>query len=323
MEKYHSFALREISIKHSEALKELLSSSMADATTRAYASRWRAFVAWCKINELPHSPATPQTVALFIADLARDQKTCATIQQTTTAISLIHKLTGAADPTKEELVRRAIKGARRLIGVAPHKKQPIRVPALETIIYSIDRSISIGQRDTALLLLGFAGAFRRSELVALNVHDLSPTIAGNGRPALEVTVRRSKTDPEAKGMIKGIFTANNAMLCPIQALRSYMTNCDITEGPVFRRIRKSNMVTEERLSDRAVARIVQQRAARAGIELDVSGHSLRSGFITAAAEAGRSERSIQNQTGHRSITVLRGYIDRINVLQDNAAAELL
>lgn len=124
-------------------------------------------------------------------------------------------------------------------------------------------------------------------------------------------------------MIKGIFSADNLALCPIRALSSYIADSDITEGPVFRSVRKGCFVTGRRLSDRAAARIIQQRAAPAGIELDVSGHSLRSGFITAAAEAGKSERSMQNQTGHKSVTVLRGYIDRINVLQDNAAAGLL
>lgn len=180
-------------------------------------------------------------------------------------------------------------------------------------------------RPSNLILLGFAGAFRCSELVALNVSDLRPTFASDGRPAIEITVRRSKTDQEAIGMVKGIFSAaEEKSVCPVKALQEYISSCKILDGPLFIRIRKGEQILHnERLNDRSVARILQHRAKSAGVELDLAGHSLRSGFITAAAEAGRTERSIQNQTGHRSVVTLRGYINKINALQDNAAAGLL
>lgn len=196
---------------------------------------------------------------------------------------------------------------------------------LKAIIAGIDRSAAIGLRDTTLILLGFAGAFRRSELVALDIVDLSPTIAADGRAAYEIAIRRSKTDQEAAGTIKGIFSAaGDKDLCPVTALRDYLEYCNINSGPLFVRIRKGGeIINHERLSDQAVAQILQRRAKNAGITLDLAGHSLRSGFITVAAEAGRTERSIQNQTGHRPIVTLRSYIQRVDVLTDNAAAGIL
>lgn len=304
-----------------ETVSRLLEASVAANTRRAYSSRLRAFFSWC--SSATHSPTAPKTIALYIAAMVDGGKSVSTIQQTLSAISVCLRTAGQEDVTKSELVRRTVKGVRRTIGVAPVKKQPLRIPVLEAIICGIDRGTAAGSRDAALILLGFAGAFRRSELVSLDVTDLSPTAAADGRPAYEINLRRSKTDPEGRGQIKGIFSAGNARLCPVAALRDYMASCGISAGPLLRRIRKGDIVTAERLSDKAVARIIQKRAAAAGVTLDLSGHSLRSGFITSAAEAGRTERSIMNQTGHRSVTTLRGYIDRVNALQDNAAAGLL
>lgn len=311
-------------------LRKLIGASLADNTMRAYASRVKMFSSWCStsaVGALPHFPASPSLVTRYIADMVDEGKTIATIEQTVAAISFFHNISGYEnqDPTKNELVRLALKGARRTIGTAPAKKQPIRLPILRAIISGIDRSVAIGRRDAALILLGFAGAFRRSELVALDVADLSLTAAGDGRPAYEVIVRRGKTDQEAAGMTKGIFSAaDDKGLCPVNALRDYLEYCNIESGPLFVRISKGKRIfNHERLSGRAVARILQRRAKNAGVELDVAGHSLRSGFITAAAEAGRTERSIQNQTGHKSVITLRGYIQRVNVLQDNAADGLI
>lgn len=303
------------------SVRSLLEAAVADNTRRAYLSRIKAFAAWCSATSL--FPAASQTIALYIAALVDDKKSVSTIQQTLAAISVCLRSTGQEDVTKSEFVRRTAKGARRTIGVAPAKKQPLRIPVLEAIVCGIDRNINAGSRDAALILLGFAGAFRRSELVALDVTDLFPTVAADGRPAYEVNLRRSKTDPEGRGQIKGIFSAGNSLLCPVSALRDYMAGSEISAGPLFRRIRKGNMMVADRLSDKAVALIIKKRAAAAGVALDLSGHSLRSGFITTAAEAGRTERSIMNQTGHRSMTTLRGYIERVNALQDNAAAGLL
>lgn len=306
-------------------VSRLLEASVASNTRRAYSSRLKAFFGWC--SAMSHSPSSTNTIALYIATLVDSGKSVSTIQQTLAAISACFRAAGQEDFTKNELVRYTAKGARRTIGAAPVKKQPLRIPVLETIIANINRCTAAGARDAALILLGFAGAFRRSELVSLNVADLSPTIAADGRSAYEVLLRRSKTDPEGHGQIKGIFSANkNARkyeLCPVTALRGYMTNCGIDCGPLFRRLRRGDVITQDRLTGTAVALIIKKRAADAGVTLDLSGHSMRSGFITAAAESGCTERSIQNQTGHRSVTTLRGYIDRVNALQDNAATGLL
>lgn len=307
-------------------VKKLLEASLAPNTRWAYASRVKMFFDWCAANgTLPHSPVSPTLLSHYIAAQVNAGKTIATIKQTIAALSFFHRVNGYEDPTKNELIRRTLKGARRTIGTAPVKKQPLRIPVLKAIISNIDKNSAIGRRDAALILLGFAGAFRRSELIALDVADLRLTIAGDGRPAYEVTVRRSKTDQEAAGMSKGIFCATGDKdLCPVDALREYLSYCNIQNGPLFIRIRKGDKIAQnERLSDRTVARVVQLRAKNAGVELNLAGHSLRSGFITSAAEAGRTERSIQNQTGHKSVITLRSYIQRVNVLQDNAASGLL
>lgn len=312
----------------SEKVKELLNASIAPNTRRAYASRIKMFSGWCEsVGALSHFPAPPGLVARYIAAMVEAGRTIATIEQTTAAISFFHRVYGYEnqDPTRNELVRRTLKGARRTVGAAPRKKQPIRIPVLKAIISEIDRKTATGRRDAALILLGFAGAFRRSELVGLNVVDLLPVFAGDGRPAYEVVVRKSKTDQEAVGMTKGIFSAaGDSSICPVKAVREYLAYCDIKNGPLFTRIRKGEMISRgERLSDRAVATILQHRAKNAGVELDLAGHSLRSGFITTAAEAGKTERSIQNQTGHKSVITLRSYIQRVNVLRDNAAESLI
>lgn len=307
------------------AVKALVEASIAANTRRAYASRLRIFADWCAAaGILPHTPVPPGILARYIAAMVDAGKSISTIEQSLAAISFFCRVNGYEDPTKNALIRRTLKGAKRTAGTAPIKKQPLRIPAMKAIVSNIDRSAAIGRRDAALILLGFAGAFRRSELVALDVTDLSLTVAADDRTAYEISVRRSKTDQEAAGMTKGIFSAEDKSLCPVAALRDYLSYFNIDSGPVFFRIRKGGkLAPDERLSSQAVARVLQLRAKNAGVQLDLAGHSLRSGFITAAAEAGRTERSIQNQTGHRSIVTLRGYIQRIDALQDNAAAGLL
>jgi integrase len=174
-------------------------------------------------------------------------------------------------------------------------------------------------RNLALLLLGFAGAFRRSELVGLNVKDVEFTCDG-----LIITVERSKTDQEGRGSKIGIPYGGSPLTCPVRALRSWLTAANISEGPVFRGVGRWNQVGRRRLNDRAVARVVKKYTSLIGLDSSrYSGHSLRSGFATSAAKAGKSERSIMNQTGHRSVAMVRRYIRQGSLFNDNAAAGLL
>lgn len=310
-----------------DKVKELLALSIAPNTRLAYASRIKMYEKWCAATGVPQFfPTSPGVLANYIAELVNIGNTVSTIEQTMAAISFMNKLHGADDTTKSELIKRTMKGVKRTVAsTSPRrKKEPIRIPMLKAIISGIDRETATGSRDTAILLLGFAGAFRRSELVNLNIADLSPVIATDGRAAFEILVRHSKTDQTAAGMIKGIFSATDKSLCPVLAVKDYVFFCQIRTGPLFVRIHKGSAIAHnERLCAQSVAKIIQTRAKNVGIEIDLSGHSLRSGFITAAAEAGKTERSIQNQTGHRSVITLRSYIHRVNVLQDNAADGLV
>jgi integrase len=178
---------------------------------------------------------------------------------------------------------------------------------------------SLGCRDGALLLLGFSGGFRRSEIVGLDVADIEFTSDG-----LVIHQRRSKTDQEGEGRKVGIPFGSTPMTCPVRSLRAWLDAASITQGPVFRGVGRWGHVDDGRLDDRAVARVVQKYAKLIGLDpTKFAGHSLRAGLATSAARAGRSERSIMNQTGHRSVTMVRKYIREGSLFVENAAAGLL
>jgi integrase len=210
-----------------------------------------------------------------------------------------------------------MKGIRRSLGVAPSQKEPISPSEFRAMVKSRPETLH-GLRDRALLLLGFSGAFRRSELVSLDVDDVVW-----GEDGLTVNLRRSKTDQEGEGRKVGIPFGSTPESCPVRSLRGWLKAAGITEGPLFRPV-KGPKVGAKRLSDKAVARLVKRAAKAAGLEPSrLSGHSLRSGLATAAAKAGKSERSIMAQTGHRSAQMVRRYIRDGELFSENAAAGLL
>jgi integrase len=175
-----------------------------------------------------------------------------------------------------------------------------------------------GIRDRALLLVGFAGAFRRSELVALDVADVALTPEG-----LLLTLRRSKTDQEGAGRQVAIPFGSRAETCPVRALRAWLDATAITEGPVFRWVHGRRSVSSMRLTGQSIALVVKKYAAAAGLNVaDFSGHSLRAGFVTSAARAGEPERRIMRQTGHKSIEMVLRYVRQANAFTDNAALSL-
>ncbi len=180
-------------------------------------------------------------------------------------------------------------------------------------------STLVGIRDRAILLVGFVGAFRRSELVALDVEDVAAHAAG-----LVVILRRSKVDQEPRGFAKAIPYGGDTATCPVTAMKAWLEAARITSGPLFRSIDRHGNVAPDRTSGLTVARVVKRAALAAGLDAErFSGHSLRLGFVTTAARRGCSERSIANQTGHRSMPVLRGYIRRANVFEENAAVAVV
>lgn len=290
----------------------------AASTRRAYESDWALFAGWCRQHDIAPLPADPRAVAAFLTDLERHGAKAATIRRKLSAISVHHRIAGFDSPRKSILVADAMEGIEREIGTAQTKKAPARTSDVRTMVATLDTSRLIGARDRALLVIGFAGAFRRSELVAFDVADLVER--GDW---LYATVRRSKTDQKGKGAKVAMPWGSDPLTCPVRSLRAWLAASEITEGPVFRPVTKGGRLSETRLSDRAVAKIVKRTAEAAGMNPDsYAGHSLRSGFITSAAENDTLERHIMRHSRHNSVTVVRGYIEEADLTRDNAATKV-
>ncbi|HTW09209.1 MAG TPA: site-specific integrase, partial [Acidimicrobiales bacterium] len=230
------------------------------------------------------------------------------------AINAAHRLAGVPSPTGHEGVGLVVRGIRRTKGVAPAQVRPVILEDLRQMVATLPESLA-GTRDRALLLVGWAGAFRRSELVALNVEDLEPSDEG-----LVVTVRRSKTDQEAAGRQVGLpYSATP--LCPVAAIGRWLDVTGITSGPVFRKVDRNGHIGAVRLNPASVAEVVKRAAAAAGLDpRQFSGHSLRAGLATSAAANGATESLIMAQTGHKSTAMVRRYIRRANLFRQNAAS---
>lgn len=302
-------------VEAAKAARAFASESKAEATRRAYRSDWQAFAAWCDENGLPSLPASPAAVATYASHLANEGRKVSTIGRALVAISQAHKMAGETSPTSAAIVHETMKGIRRAKGSAPTAKAPVLVEQLRAMMTHLPPGLA-GRRDRALLALGFAGAFRRSELVALDVSDLAFT--GDG---LEVTIRRSKTDQEGRGEKIGIPYGGNPATCPVRAVRSWLDGSGIVEGPVFRSVDRWGNLSPARLTDRAVALVVKRYAEAVGLDPALfGGHSLRAGLATQAAKAGKAERVIMRQTRHRSVAMVRRYIRDADLFSDNAAA---
>jgi site-specific recombinase XerD len=304
--------LAEIADRASEFIRQ----SKAKNTIRAYRADWDHFTAWCKAHGQSSLPATADSVALYVADLAASLKP-ATITRRISAISQAHQIAGMESPTRAAKVRLVLAGIRRTLGTAQEAKTPVLVDDLKRMIARLPEGL-LGVRDRALLLIGFAGGFRRSELTALDRDAVEIT-----RDGLVVTIRRSKTDQEGEGRKIGVPYGSNPATCPVRSFQSWLESSGITEGPVFRPINRHGKMAAKRLSGAAVADIVKKYVEALGLDAShFAGHSLRSGLASSAAAAGASERSIMNQTGHRSEKMVRRYIKDGSLFRENAAAVL-
>jgi len=301
-----------------DATRRFANNTKATNTKKAYHSDWSAFNTWCAEHGFSELPALPEAVALYVSHLATSGKKVATITRALVSISQAHKMAGHQSPTSSAEVLEIMKGIRRTLSIAQTQKSAVEVPNLRAMVQELGEDL-LATRDRAILLVGFAGAFRRSELIGLNVADVEFTNDG-----LVITLQRSKTDQEGHGRRVGIPYGGSPLTCPVRALRAWLTAANITEGPVFRAVGRWNQVGRRRLNDRAVARLVKKYTSLIGLDSSCySGHSLRSGFATSAARAGKSERSIMAQTGHRSVAMVRRYIRSGSLFTDNAAAGLL
>lgn len=302
----------------SSSVSHYLEQSLSKNTLRAYASDWAQFMDWCEQMEVAFLPAAPGTVAYFIVYLADHRKNkVSTIDRKLAAIRHYHAVNGFQSPTDTTGIELTMRGVRRQHGTAQTGKAAATVDTLRKLVAVCDMSLA-GLRDRALLLVGYAGAFRRSALVALEMRDLTFQAEG-----LRVLIRKDKTDQEQRGRTIGIAYGSHYETCPVRSLRAWLDAAGITEGPVFRTFTGHGSVRKNPLDGGDVARIVKRRCEEAGLDPEAyAGHSLRAGFATQAAMNGVQERTIAKQTGHKSMEVLRRYIREGELFRDNASTEV-
>jgi site-specific recombinase XerD len=297
------------------AAVDLAKAEKAASTRKAYGTDFRIFKAWCDARGVAALPAAPETVAAYLAAQAATSK-ASTLSRRVAAIRYAHKLAGLALPTDAEGVKATMRGIRRTYGSAMVRKAPAVAGKMLRMVATAPDKL-VGLRDRALLLIGFGGALRRSELVALDVADIAETETG-----LLVTIRGSKTDQERAGATIAIARGNVA--CPAKALRKWLAAADIEAGPLFRPINKAGTVAASRLTCRSVANIVKTYAERAGFDASTfSGHSLRAGFLTSAAGKGASIFKMMDVSRHKSVDTLRGYVRDSELFKDHAGSGLL
>jgi site-specific recombinase XerD len=300
--------------------RRLDAKSRADRTWLGYQRDWHHFTDWCQRFSVASLPATPETVAAYLTDAAKTFKT-STLRRRLAAISVVHKGYGCDSPTASVIVRTRMSGiARDKADVAVTRKAPAWGKEVRRMVSNLDDEDARDIQTRCLLTLGFAGGFRRSELVALNVTDVTESDDG-----LVVRLRRSKTDQEGIGRSIGIPYGPHPSSCPVRAYRAWRQLNDVECGALFRTVRGrkpgGKRSLGDRLSDKAVARLVKDRALSLGLDPDsFAGHSLRAGFVTSAAHGGASEAAIMAQTGHRSSDQVRTYMRNGNLFHNNAAA---
>jgi site-specific recombinase XerD len=288
----------------------------APSTRAAYRADFTAFRAWCTLRNVASLPATPETVAGFLASEAEAGLKPSTIGRRCSSIKYAHKLAELEPPTNSEIVKATLRGIRRTIGAAPARKAPAVAEIMRDMAHAAPGGLK-GLRDRALLLLGFGGAFRRSELVALDVVDLEETEDG-----LRVTIRRSKTDQEAQGVTIAII--RGGACCPVKAIKAWLDAAGISDGPVFRPVRKGGEVRDQRLTAKSVCDLVKAYADRVGLDATLFGaHSLRAGFLTSAARRGASVFKMRDVSRHKSMDVLQAYVRDADLFRDHAGAGLL
>lgn len=299
-----------------DRIADYIRQSKADNTLRAYAAGWSAFESWCQAHAASPLPATPKTVVSFLVDEAQRLRV-STLELRVAAIRQAHELAGFPSPTKTVEVGTVMQGIRRKHGTKPTKKQALMVGDVMAICGRLDDDLR-GHRDRALLLLGFICGFRRSELVALDVADI------NFKPeGMVVAIDKGKTDQEGRGREVGVGHGSHELSCPVTAVRRWLSASGITEGPLLRAIDRHGHLRGGRLSPRSVARIIKRLGQQVGLDPRVlAGHSLRSGFASSAAAAGIEERDIARVTGHRSLVVLRGYIQEGTMFEGNVVKRL-
>jgi len=298
-----------------------LKNSKSINTVKAYKSDFRDFELFCAKNGFKSLPTDPRVVSLYLTHMSTKNVKMSTLKRRLVSIGVIHKIKGHYLDTKHPSIIENIMGIKRRKGSIQKGKKPILINNLKQLINALDQynNYEIKKlRDRSIILIGFAGGFRRNEIVSLNYEDLDFVSEG-----LKINIRKSKTDQFGEGLVKALPYFNNLQYCPVLSLKKWIEVSNIKSGPLFRRFSKGSKLTENRLTDQTVALLIKQYLKIAGIDgKNYSGHSLRSGFATSAAESGAEERSIMAMTGHKSTEMVRRYIKEANLFKNNALNKL-
>ena len=299
-----------------EATLNNLKSSKANNTLRAYKSDFKDFGAFCAKHGLSSLPSEPKIISLYLTHLSKNSK-ISTIRRRLVSISIVHKLKGHYLDIKHPIITENLLGIKRVKGSIQRGKKPLLINHLKSIINVINeqQNEEIKKfRDRSIILIGFGGGFRRTELISIDYEDLEFVPEG-----LKITIRRSKTDQFGEGMIKGLPYFSNEIYCPVVNLKKWLEVSKIKTGPIFTRFSKGSLLTKKRLTDQSVVLLMKKYLNLAGIEnKNFAGHSLRAGFATVAAESGADERSIMAMTGHKTTQMVRRYIREANIFKNNA-----
>ena len=294
-----------------------LKSSKANNTVRAYKSDFNDFGLFCAKNGFKSLPSEPKIVSLYLTYLSTKEAKMSTLKRRLVSIGVIHKLKGHYLDTKHPAIIENIMGIKRRKGSIQKSKKPILVNSLKLIINAIDQQNKEEikkLRDRSIILIGFSGGFRRNEIVSLDYDDLDFVPEG-----LKINLKRSKTDQFGEGFTKALPYFDNLQYCPVASLKKWIEISKITSGALFRRISKGSKMSENRLTNQTVALLIKKYLNLIGVDSkNYSGHSLRSGFATSAAESGAEERSIMTMTGHKSTEMVRRYINDANLFKNNA-----
>ena len=289
-----------------ETLKNL-KSSKATNTLRAYKADYKDFAAFCLKNGFKPMPSEPKIITLYLTHLSKICK-FSTLKRRLASISVIHKLSGHYIDAKHPMITENLMGIKRILGSYQKAKKPILINELKLIVNYINKEKNEKKRlkYKALILIGFSGGFRRSELVDIDYEDLDFVQEG-----VKIFVKKSKTDQSGEGMTKGIPYFSNSEYCPVISLKKWIEISKIETGKIFD------------ISDKSVALIIKKYTSLAGLDSKkYSGHSLRSGFATSTAELGAEERSIMAMTGHKTTQMVRRYIKEANLFKNNALNKL-
>ena len=298
-----------------------LKNSKANNTVRAYKSDFNDFSLFCTQNGFKSLPSEAKIVSLYLTHLSTKDVKMSTLKRRLVSIGVIHKLKGHYLDTKHPIILENVMGIKRRKGSVQRGKKPILINDLIKVINVIDEELGNEikkSRDRSIILIGFSGGFRRNEIVSLDYQDLDFVSEG-----LKINLKKSKTDQFGEGSVKALPYFNNTQYCPVISLKKWINISNINSGPLFRRFSKSFNLSNNRLTDQTVALLIKKYLTLAGINSkNYSGHSLRSGFATSAADAGAEERSIMAMTGHKSPEMVRRYIKEANLFKNNPLNKL-